>query len=181
MKKIVISLALIFCLAGCDAGKKLDNTPIKRVETFLNKYQTLDDDVLDSLDMVIAEETLFNSEQRDKYRDIIKTNYQKMSYKIKDEEINGDNAIVTAEIEVIDYSKILSEAESYRSSNYSEFLTNGEYDESKFVDYRLKLLEKANEKVKYTIDLTLTNVDNQWLLDDLTKDVEAKINGVYNY
>lgn len=181
MKKIFISFALLLCLTGCDAGKKLDNTPIKKVETFLNKYQTLDDDVLDSLDMVVAEETLFNNEQRDKYRDIIKTNYQKMSYKIKEEEIDGDNAIVTAEIEVIDYSKIMSEAESYRLENPSEFMIDDEYDASKFVDYRLERLKEAKEKVKYTIDLTLTKVDEEWILDDLTKDVEAKINGVYSY
>lgn len=181
MKKIFMSFALLLLLTGCDIGNKLDNTPTKRVETFLNKYQTLDDDVLDSLDSVIAEEPLFNTEQRDKYRDIIKSNYQKMMYKIKEEEIDGNNAIVTAEIEVIDYSKVMSEAETYRLENIDEFMTNGEYDESKFVDYRLDKLKEAKEKVKYTIDLTLTKVDEEWILDDLTKENEAKLNGVYNY
>ena len=42
-----MSFALLILLTGCDIGEKLDNTPTKRVETFLNKYQTLDDDVLD--------------------------------------------------------------------------------------------------------------------------------------
>lgn len=181
MKKILISFALLVLLTGCDIGSKLDNTPTKRVETFLNKYQTLDDDVLDSLDSVIAEETLFNNEQRDRYRNIIKTNYQKMSYKIKEEEIDGDNATVTAEIEVIDYSKVMEDAEIYRTQNIDEFMTDDEYDESLFVDYRLDRLEEAKEKVKYTIDLTLTKVNEEWILDDLTKDNEAKLNGVYNY
>ena len=181
MKKILISLALILCLTGCDIGNTLDNTPTKRVETFLNKYQTLDDEVLDSLDYVISEEILFNGEQRDKYRDIIKTNYQKMMYKIKDEEIDGDSAIVTAEIEVIDYSKIMSEAESYRMENPEEFMTDSEYDESKFIDYRLEELKNAKEKVKYTIELSLTKVNDEWILDDLTKENEAKLNGVYSY
>ena len=181
MKKIIMGFALLFLLTGCDIGKKLDNTPTKRVETFLNKYQTLDDDVLDSLDSVIAEESLFNAEQRNKYRDIIKTNYQKMMYKIKEEEIDGVNAIVTAEIEVIDYSKVMSEAESYRLENMEEFMSDGNYDESKFVDYRLDKLKEAKEKVKYTIDLTLNKVNDEWILDDLTKENEAKLNGVYNY
>lgn len=181
MKKILMSFALLILITGCDIGKKLDNTPTKRVETFLNKYQTLDDDVLDSLDSVIAEEPLFNNEQRDKYRDIIKSNYQKMMYKIKEEEIDGDNAIVIAEIEVIDYSKVMSESETYRLENMEEFMANGEYDESKFIDYRLDKLKEAKEKVKYTIDLTLTKVDEEWILDDLTKENEAKLNGVYNY
>lgn len=181
MKKILCVLALIVCLTGCDIGKKLDNTPTKKVETFLNKYQTLDSDVLDSLDYVIAEETLFNSKQREKYRDIIKTNYQKMTYKIKEEEIDGDSATVTAEIEVIDYSKIMAEAETYKEENLSEFLDNGEYSEDKFIDYRLDKLKEAKEKVKYTLDLTLTKVDEEWILDDLSKENEAKLNGLYNY
>ena len=181
MKKILACFALLILLTGCEMIDKLDNTPTKKVEAFLNKYQTLDEDVLDSLDFVVAEENSFNTEQRDKYRDIIKTNYQKMSYKIKEEEIDGDTAVVTAQIEVIDYSKVLSEAESYRMENESEFMTDDEYDESKFIDYSLDRLKEAKEKVKYTIDLTLTKVDDTWILDDLTKENEAKLNGVYNY
>lgn len=181
MKKALCALMILFVLTGCDIGNKLDNTPTKRVETFLNKYQILDDDVLDNLNSVIAEESLFNNDQRDKYRDIIKTNYQKMSYKVKEEEINGDEATVTVEIEVIDYSKILSDAENYRTEHPQEFLENNEYSESKYIDYSLDKLKEAKEKVKYTLDLTLTKVDEEWMLDDLSKENEAKLNGVYNY
>ena len=38
MKKILMIIAL-FLVVGCN---KLDNTPTKQVETFFNKYQTLD-------------------------------------------------------------------------------------------------------------------------------------------
>jgi len=181
MKKICSIFALFFLLTGCAMNMNLDNTPTKKVEAFLNKYQTLDEEVLDSLDRVIAEEELFNSEQRDKYRDIIKSNYQKMSYKIKEEEIDGDEAEVTVEIEVIDYSKIMSESETYRLENPDEVLEDGEYSESKYVDYRLEKLKEAKEKVKYTLDLTLTKVDDEWVMDDLSKENEAKLNGVYSY
>lgn len=181
MKKFLCALALVVLLTGCELGKQLDNTPTKKVENFLNKYQTLDDDVLDSLDSVIAEETLFNNDQRDKYRDIVKSNYQKMSYKIKDEEVDGNTARVTVEIEVIDYSKIMSDAEDYREKHKDEFLVNNEYNESKFIDYRLDKLKEAKEKVKYTMDLSLTKVKDEWIIDDLSKENEAKLNGVYNY
>ena len=60
-------------------------------------------------------------------------------------------------------------------------MTDDVYDESLFINYRLDRLEEAKEKVKYTIDLTLTKVDEEWVLDDLTNDAEAKLNGVYNY
>jgi len=29
--------------------------------------------------------------------------------------------------------------------------------------------------------LTLTKVDEEWILDDLSKENEAKLNGLYNY
>lgn len=181
MKKILCAFTLVLFLTGCNMGKKLDNTPTKRVETFLNKYQTLDDDVLDNLDTVIEGESLFNNNQRDKYRDIIKMNYQKMNYKIKEEEINGDTAKVTVEIEVIDYSKIMSDAETYKTEHPEAFLENNKYSESKYIDYRLDKLKDAKEKVKYTMDLSLTKVDDEWIMDDLSKENEAKLNGVYNY
>lgn len=181
MKKVLCAAILLFSLTGCDMAKNMDNTPTKKVEAFLNKYQRLDTDVLDSLDTVIAEETLFNDEQRDKYREIVKSNYQKMTYKIKEEEVNGDEARVTVEIEVTDYSKIMSDAENYRTEHPDEFLEDDEYSESKYIDYRLDRLKEASEKVKYTMDLTLTKVNNEWIMDDLTKENEAKLNGVYNY
>lgn len=177
MKKLIGFLAAVVLLTGCDLGKKLDNTPTKKVENFLNKYQTLNDDVLTSLDNVVSLEEDFNSKQKDRYRDIIKNNYQKMTYKIKEEEIDGDNATVTVEIEVLDYSKILSDADNYRLEHKAEF----EDDQSKFIDYRLEQLEKAKEKVKYTMDLSLTKVDEEWVLDDLSKENEAKLNGIYSY
>lgn len=181
MKKFLCTLALVLAVTGCDLGKQMDNTPTKKVEAFLNKYQTLDTEVLDSLDTVISEETLFNDDQKTKYRDIIKTNYQKMNYKIKDEEIDGDDAKVTVEVEVIDYSKVLSDAEVYRSEHEDEFKDNNKYSESKFMDYRLNKLKDAKEKVKYTMDLSLTKVNDEWVIDDLSKDNEAKLNGLYNY
>lgn len=181
MKKILCALTFVLLLTGCDWGKKMDNTPTKKVEAFLNKYQTLDGDVLDSLDSVISEETLFNDDQRSQYRDIMKSNYQKMTYEIKDEEVNGDDAKVNVEIEVIDYSKILSDAETYKTEHEDEFLDNDEYSESKYVDYRLGKLKEAKEKVKYTVDLSLTKVNDEWVMDDLSTDNEAKLNGLYSY
>ena len=62
MKKLILvvfSLLLITC--GCDS---MMNTPTKRVEEFLNKYQRLDSDVLTQLDEVIKNATYtFNDTQ----------------------------------------------------------------------------------------------------------------------
>ena len=60
-----------------------------------------------------------------------------------------------------------------------EFEENGEYSESKYNDYRLEQLKNAKEKVKYTVDFTLTKVDGQWIVDDLSNEIRDKINGMY--
>lgn len=182
MKKLFIALAVsILFLSGC--GEKLMNTPTKKVEMFLDKYKTLDKDVTTQLDEVINNEGLFtDDDDKDTYRDIMKHHYQDLTYEIKEEKVNGNQAVVTAEVEVTDYSKIMSDANNYLSSHRDEFNDeNNNYSESKFTKYRLEQLKNAKNKVKYTIDFQLTKKNNTWVLDDLTDEQEAKINGMYTY
>jgi len=183
MKKIFCLLAAILFLTGCSCTNvAMMNTPTKKVEMFLSNYQTLDEDVLKQLDEVVNREDTFDETQKETYRDIMKKHYQDLTYEVKDEVINGDTATVTVEVEVTDYSKIMSEADAYRTENESEFLDEaGEYDESLFVDYRLEKLKDAKEKVKYTIDFTLTKINDEWELDSLTDEQENKLHGLYNY
>lgn len=182
MKKLLIICSCLLLLTGCNLGKGMLNTPTKQVEMFLSKYQTLDDDVIKDLNKIVAEEELFNTEQRESYKKIMKKHYQDLVYHIKEEKIDGDKATVTTEIEVTDYSKILSEAELYKTQNKNEFLDDkGEFDNSKFTDYRLKKLKDAKEKVTYTIDFVLTKEDKEWKLNPLSTSDEQKIHGVYNY
>ncbi|MCI5835947.1 MAG: hypothetical protein MR227_04575 [Firmicutes bacterium] len=178
MKKILMIIAL-FLVVGCN---KLDNTPTKQVETFFNKYQTLDKEVLSDLDSAVAEESNFNTEQRDKYKSLMKHHYQNLSYEIKDSRVDGDKATVTVEIEVTDYSKVIAATKVYLEANKKEFLDeSGNYDNTKFNDYRLEELSKTKDKVKYTLDLTLTKKDGEWKLDPITSDIEDKIHGIYEY
>lgn len=183
MKKIISILAplvFIFSLCGCEAN--LNNTPTKQVEIFFGKYQTLDKDVLDDLDKVIAEEESFNTTHRDTYRSIMKKHYQDLEYDIKDEKIDGDRAIVTVEIEVDDYSKVLKEASDKLTSDPEYFNDeNGKYSHTKYIDYQLELMKNNKDKVKYTLELTLTKKDKKWVMDNLTTTDMEKMNGTYNY
>ena len=180
MKKIMVIFMSVFLLAGCNIGVDFSNTPIKQVEVFFNKYQTLDKDVLDDLDSVVAEEDQFNGEQRIAYRDLMKDSYQKLSYDIKEERIDGDKATVTVMIEVVDYSKILHDANQYLANHSEEFTDDdGNYDVILFNDYRLKQLKKAKDMVQYTLDLHLTKENDEWVIDELSSDDEDKIHGVY--
>lgn len=181
MKKIVGFLTLLLLLTGCGTNKLL-NTPTKRVEMFLEKYQSLDDDVLEQLDDTIREEVAFNSEQREIYKELMKKHYKDLTYEIKDEIIDGDSATVTVEIEVTDYSKTMSDANTYLEEHRDEFNNDkDEYDASLFTTYRLEQLKKVKDRVNYTLDLTLTKVDDEWKLDNLSNADQEKIHGMYNY
>lgn len=182
MKKIFSILSIALIMTGCSFGRNMDNTPTKKVEEYLNNYQTLNSNVLTKLDSIVDQEEAFDEDQKTTYRDILKKHYQDLTYTIKEETVNGDKATVEVEIEVNDYTKALKEAESYRTTNESDLLNDeGIFDESKFINYKLNLLKSNKERVKYTIYFSLTKTDDKWVLDDLTDTEEEKILGIYEY
>lgn len=182
MKKIISFLGLILLITGCSIGSDMSNTPTKQVEEYLNNYQTLNSNVLTKLDEVVEKETTFNNTQKNSYRDILKKHYQNLTYKVKEETINGDKATVEVEIEVNDYTKTLKEAEKYRTENESNLMNeNGVFDDIKFNDYKLDLLKNTKDRVKYTIYFSATKVNDEWKLDTLTNSEEEKLLGIYEY
>ncbi|MDD2181156.1 MAG: hypothetical protein PHW32_02175 [Bacilli bacterium] len=185
MKRIGMIIGIIFLtlliVVGCSMGE-MSNTPTKQAEIFFKKYQTLDQSVLNDLNRVVALETQFNNDQREMYKEIMKKHYQNLTYKIKDEEIDGDFAVVTIEIEVNDYANELRNSEIYLAEHPDEFQNElGEYDVGKYSDYRLDRLKDAEEKVKYTLELNLTKVDKKWQVDQISSIDEEKIHGIYVY
>ena len=174
MKKLV--LILCFLLVGCN---DLSNTPTKKAEEFLRNYQTLDSSVMTDLNNVVNESDL-NETQKNLYIDIMKKHYQNLSYEIKDEIIDGDEAIVTAEITVTNFKEELEEANNYMNNNKDEFNDeNGEYSVVKFNDYKLNKLKEAKEKIKYTIEINLSRINDKWSVDKLDKENYDKINGIH--
>ena len=181
MKKVLSILGLALIMTGCSLGN-MDNTPTKKVEEYLNNYQTLNSNVLTEIDALVDQEEMFDEDQQTTYRDIMKKHYQDLTYIIKEETVNGDKATVEAEIEVNDYTKALTEAENYRTTNEDEFLNDeGTFDETLFNTYKLDLLKSNKERVKYTIYFSLTKSGNEWVLDELTETEQEKILGIYEY
>ncbi len=181
MKKIIILLIAIISITGCTLSD-IDNTPTKQVEAFFNNYQTLDKKVLDDLDLVINKKTNYNEQQKEEYRKILKKHYQNLTYEIKDETVNGDRANVEVEIEVTDFYKTLKEAKDYLENHQEDFIDEtGNYSESKYIDYQLDKLNDTKDTVKYTLNLTLNKVDNNWQLEQIDEIEEKKILGIYEY
>lgn len=175
MKKLLVILS-VFLLVGCE----LNNTPTKKIEQFLSNYQILHKDVISDLDGMINK-TNYTSEQKEKYKELMKKQYKSLIYEIKEETIDGNKAYVTVQIEVNNYGKRLVEVENYLDDHRDEFTDNGVYNESKFLSYQIEELEKEKERVKYTLTFSLTKQDGIWEIDDLTDAMEEKINGVYIY
>ncbi len=164
MKKILI-LLVVFLLSGCVMG----NSPTSLVENLFNKYQMLDDDIEDDINRMLDGQSL-SSDQIIRYRKLLESQYKNLTYEVKNEEIDGDKAVVTVEIEVIDYKKAIRDF-TFDSNLYTKY----EYDNKK-----LNLLENAKDKVIYTIDINVSkDKDGNWKLDNLSNSTLQKIEGMY--
>lgn len=164
-KKIIFLTIFAFLLIGCS----MSNTPTSKVEELLSKYQRLDNDISMGINSVLDEQNLTDT-HKERYRKLLETQYKNLSYEIKEEIIDGNNASVIVEIEVIDYKKAINDL-TFDSNIY----TKESFDEEK-----LDRLEEAKDKVTYTLELPLTK-DNEgtWKLNALTNEQIKKIQGMY--
>lgn len=177
MKKYLLIILSIFMLTGCS---DLMNTPTKRVEEFLGKYQTMDTKVIDELEETINSDTSLNDEAKKEYKKALKRQYQNLSYKIKDETYNGNNATVEVEIEVYNYKKSNDNSDSYVLEHKDEFLnSDGTLDNEKVNLYKMKQMHETKDKIKYTIELGCTKEKSKWTLDNITEATRTKIHGLY--
>ena len=164
-KKMLLLIVIVIMLVGCNMA----NTPSSIVDDLFNKYQKLDSDIDYGIDTVLNEQNL-TSEHKKRYRELLEKQYKNLSYEIKNETIDGNTAIVTVEIEVVDYKQAISDL-TFDSTMY----TKESFDEEK-----LNRLESANNKVAYTLDLSFTkDKDDNWKLDALTNEQIKKIQGMY--
>ena len=156
MKKLLI---IILLLTGCS----LNNNPTSKTEELLNKYQSLDKSIKYNYTYFTNN---INIEELNKkeYIDLIKKQYQNLSYEIKEETIDGNTATVTTQIEVTDYKKAL---DKYQKAEITE----------------KELIEKLNNeknKVNYTIDFTIIKEKNgNWQIEKLNEEQKRKLLGIY--
>ncbi len=179
MKKILCALLIIIYLTGCN---NLMNTPTKKVEYLLSKYQKIDEEVINQLDDALLTDAILSSEQKSRYKSIMQKQYKDLTYIVKDEAIDGKTAVVEVEIEVYDYSKAVNMTEDdllNNSDNYKD--STGEINTTIYNDAKLTNLENVVDRVKYTINFTLSKVDEEWIVDDLTETERMKIHGLYAY
>lgn len=168
MKKITLLFIFLLLLIGCT----LSNTPTSQVEDLLTKYQTLDSDIESGINKILDSENL-TTNQRDRYKKLIESQYQNLSYEIKDEKIDGDNAVITVELELLDYKKAINET----NSSYDG---NTDYTVEEYNDTKLDNLEKVKDKVTYTVEFNVKkDKDGNWKVEALDNETIKKIQGMY--
>ena len=180
IRKIIMLLVFgVFILTGCD---NLMNTPTKKVELLLSKYQKKDEEVLKQLGDTLLSDTILNVDEKNTYKELLERQYSDLMYTVKNEAIDGKTAVVEVEIEVYDYNKAITESEDYLISHQDEFVDeNNIVSTEKYNDYKLEMIKNMKDRVKYTINFTLSKIDEEWLVDDLTDTERQKIHGLYAY
>ena len=196
--KIVVSaFILLLVIVGCSNNM---STPTNKVEEFLGKYQSMDEDVLKQLDQVIKDDDTMNDDQKDKYKALMEKQYQNLSYKIENEDIEGNSATVDVEIEVLDYATTASKAQEYYNEHKEEI--EEKYNDKKedndnslenagddvlqaveesvaYINYKLEELDTANDTVTYDMTFYLTKEDGEWILQDISDLDRKKLHGLY--
>ena len=176
MKKILLLLVSLILVTGCN---DMMNTPTRRVEEYLGKYQILDSTVLTELDSVV-DNSDYSDEYKEEYKELMIKQYQNLSYKIKNEQTNGDTATVIVELEVFDYNNALSEAEDYIDEHDSEFIDDeDETKEEKIDHYKINAMKEVTDKASYTINFSLVKDNKKWVLEKINDSDLEKIHGLY--
>ena len=195
MKKL-ITIFFVILLSACSLN--MNNSPKAKVKELLDKYKNQDSSVITNLDDVIDSE--YEGEYKDRYKSLILNQYKNLEYKITDEVIDEDTAIVSVDVTVYNYGSGIDAANTYLEEHESEFYkkdlsdnniitpnndentpqtSQNTIDYNKFLDYKLDLLEEITDRKTYSIDITLTKENNEWVLDKLTDDAIKKIHGLY--
>lgn len=163
MKKIFLIIFCFTMLVGCTLG----NTPTSRVEDVLTNYQMNKDNINVSYTDLTNDNNLSSNIIKD-YEDAIRKQYRNLSYEVKDEVIDGNSAIVTIEIEVMNYKNAINK---YNKTDY---------EINKYHELILDEIKKTKEMITYTLDISLTKDKNDtWNIDNLNTENKNKLLGIY--
>ena len=177
-KKIFLIVSLLLLVVGFVCIKK---TAKGAVQDYLNQYKNLSANVISDMDDVIDNENLTDT-QKEKYRDVLKKQYQDLKYDIVSEKYDGDNATVDVKIKVYDLYKVQKDANDYLTTSGDEFKENGVFSNDLFMDYKLDKMKKTMDTIEYNITFNVTKDDKgNYKVSDLSNTDLEKIHGVYNY
>lgn len=177
MKKVIVLLAMLLIVVGCN----LSNTPSSKVEIYLNSIKNIDEEVEMDIETKGSSENLSN-DNKDLYKKVLRKQYEDLKYEIKEESINGDEALVTCKITVYDLHREEVNSINYMNEHTDEFNdSNGIFSNDLFNSYRLNQLNNTKERIDYDVTFYLDKKNGEWVLQNPDKETLEKINGFYDY
>ena len=63
--------------------------------------------------------------------------------------------------------------------NENEFLIDEEVDNNLVNEYRINKLKEVKDKEKYIVEFSLNKENDEWKLNNPTKEIQDKISGLY--
>ena len=141
MKKILLMVGCLFMVVGCACS---NDKAADAVEKYLNDYKGLNNQVLEDIDELVENEDL-TDKGRETYREVLKRQYRDLVYTIENEDYDGDTAEVTVKITVYDLYKAQKDASEYLKNHQDEFLSDGEYDNDLYMEYKDKALNPMSK------------------------------------
>lgn len=165
---VIVALALvgIFVLTGVSSKSPTDLTL-----EFMNKYKNASSEVMNQVKYPYNDDlsdTQFNT-----YKDLIRSQYKSMTYRIDDETVGEVDAIIKVDFDVFDYASSYDKASSYLS------LYGKDMSLEKQVNYKLKEMSNTKEKVTYSIEFKYYKLDGVWYMTDVTSADLSKLTGTF--
>ncbi len=172
MKKILLLIIILFT-SGCH------KIPEGEVNSYLNKYKSLDKEVVLQINSIIDNNGL-SKDNKDKYFKLYEKQFKNMDYEFKNKTCKDNICDVFVEIEVFDYNTIQDEIFNYLVNNENEFVNkDGEYDINLYEEYKLNQMLNTSKKVKYTINFHLEKDLFDWQIKSLDNTNLLKIHGIF--
>lgn len=174
---VALAIVVIAVIISIIVGTVKSNSIEGLTKAYMEKYQKLDDSVVDKIKYEFDDK--LTSEQKTKYKAIIENQYEELEYdivEVKEEDTYGE---VIIRFTVYDLASAMEQANSYIEVYGSKFNKDGEFDEYAAIDYKLKMLDETETKVDYSITFNFYKENGTWVMDELNETDLKKINGTY--
>ena len=176
---ILLSLLMIGIIIGFIKGKVNATSPVGMTHSYLKRFQKEDKSLTSKITYPFSDNLNSNQEQR--YKEIIKKQYRNIKYSILDEYVGEVDSNITVQVSVKDLKETYEQANSYVFAHKDKFLDeSGNLDNDKVINYKLEQMEKAKDTIEYSIVINYyKNSNNQWEMTELSSTDLKKISGIF--
>lgn len=182
MSLIIITIAMLMAISGCSAQKKPDAMVSEfigdmknfNLEEMASKVNPEDESGREEVTSLFEEE---EDEFQKYFLDYMKSNAKKITYEIKESEIDGDSAVVSVKFKYIDGGPLFKATISeYITEAFSLIFSGKEMTDEENSEMFISIMEEQSEIiedafVEKTLDIKCINVDDDWYIDEPSEEL----------